>query len=91
MRPLSRPALAGVLTARMTIMLAIACVIGVTASALTYLAFHSLPQALLAAGAATGSSTGLLNQIIGAGQHPASGQENDQHDDQATASGCGKT
>ena len=67
MRPSSRPALVGLLTARVIMFLAIGCVIGSAAGVLTYLALHSLPQALLAAGTATGGSSGLLKQLIGTG------------------------
>jgi hypothetical protein len=84
MRPLFRSALAGLLTVRLAVIVAIACVIGGGAGALAYLAFHSLWQALLAAGSATGGSTGLLNQIIGG---DAAGPTRDQHDDQTVAPG----
>jgi hypothetical protein len=66
---------------RIKVILAIACGIGVAAGALTYLASLSVPQALLAAGAAVGSSIGLLLQIIGADPNRrASDQKNDPDD-----------
>ena len=52
------------LTARTNVIIAIACSVGVAAGALTYLATRSVPQALLAAGTATGSSANLLRQLI---------------------------
>lgn len=88
MRSSFRPAKADVVTARTAVILAIACVIGATAGALTYLAFHSLPQALLAAGTATGGSANFLGRIIGTkpeSERTISGQENKQHDDQGAA------
>ena len=66
MRPLARPTVADLLTLRTTVILVVACVIGVIDGALTYLALRSLPQSLLAAGTATGGSARLLAQIIGA-------------------------
>jgi hypothetical protein len=60
----------------------IASGVGIAAGALTYLASHSLPQALLAAGAAAGSSADLLRQFIDAeSEHSASGRDNNQDDD----------
>lgn len=88
MRSSFRPARAGVVTARTAVILAIACVIGAAAGALTYLAFHSLPQALLAAGTATGGSANFLGRIIGTepeSERMLSGQEDKQHDDQEAA------
>jgi hypothetical protein len=40
-------------------------VIGAATGILTYLTYHSIPQALLAAGAAAGGSTHLFHQLIG--------------------------
>lgn len=60
----------------------IACGVGIAAGALTYLASRSVPQALLAAGTATGSSADLLRQLIGTEpEHPASDRDNNQDDD----------
>jgi uncharacterized membrane protein YfcA len=81
MRSLFRPAKAGLITVRAAIILAIACIIGAAAGALTYLASHSFPQALLAAGTATGGSTGLLNQIIGTAPERPNSDQNNQDDD----------
>jgi len=64
MDPLSRLVPGGLLTARSTVIVTVAGVIGAGAGILTYLACHSVPQALLAAGTATGSSTGILRQLI---------------------------
>jgi hypothetical protein len=62
--------------------MAIGCGIGLAAGALTYLASRSAPQALLAAGAATGSSADLLRQFIGTNpEHPASERDDTNHDD----------
>jgi hypothetical protein len=52
------------------------CIIGLAAGALTYLAFHSVPQALLASGSAAGGVAQLLGQITGARpERPASSQD----------------
>lgn len=53
------------LTTRAALVLAVACLIGVLAATLTFLATGSAPMALLAAGSATGGSIGLLDQIVG--------------------------
>lgn len=63
----SHRAQVGQITARNTVILVIAGAIGAAAGLLTYLAYHSIPQTLLAAGAATGGSTGLLHQFIATG------------------------
>lgn len=69
--------------ARAKIIMAIACGVGVAAGALTYLASRSLPQALLAAGTATGSSADLLRQFIGTDpEHSASDRDSNQDEDQ---------
>jgi hypothetical protein len=68
---MSRPAKADLISVRIAVILAIACVIGVAAGALTYLAYHSIPQVLLAAGTATGGSANLAGQIIGTGPERA--------------------
>ena len=52
------------LPARTKVIMVIACGVGIAAGALTYLASCFLPQALLAAGTATGSSADLLRQFI---------------------------
>ena len=52
------------LPARTKVIMVIACGVGIAAGALTYLASRSVPQALLAAGTATGSSANLLRQFI---------------------------
>ena len=68
--------------ARTKVIVAIACGVGIAAGVLTYLASRSLPQALLAAGTATGSSADLLRQFIGAGpEHSASDCDSNQDDD----------
>lgn len=83
MHALPRPAKAGPFSVRRAVILGIACVIGAAAGVLTYLASHSIPQALLAAGTATGGSANLLGQITGTGPASAGkGQDDDQHDDQ---------
>ena len=77
MRPMLRPALAILPAVRTTIIVAVPCIIG-AAGALTYLACHSVPQALLASGSAAGGSAQLLGQIMGtATERPTSGQDND--------------
>lgn len=77
MRSSFRPAPPRLITARADVILVIACVIGAVGGALTYLASHSLPQALLAAGIATGDSAKLISQIMGTDAEPAiSGQDN---------------
>ena len=66
---------------RRKVIMAIACGIGLATGALTYLASHSVPQALLAAGTATGGSAGLLRQFIGADpERPAGDRANNQDD-----------
>jgi hypothetical protein len=63
------------------VILTIACIIGTAAGALAYLAFHSIPQALLAAGTATGGAANLLGQATGTGpEHTTRGQDNDHRD-----------
>lgn len=64
--PSSRWAQANAIATRRAVILVIAGVIGAAAGILTYLAYHSIPQALLTMGAAIGGATGLLNQLIGA-------------------------
>jgi hypothetical protein len=67
---------------RTKIIISIAGVIGLAAGALTYLALRSAPQALLAAGAATGSSADLLRRFADtAPGHPASDRR-DPNDDE---------
>ncbi len=46
------------------IIMAIACVVGLAAGILTYLTSRSTAQALLTAGAATGSSSELLHRLL---------------------------
>jgi hypothetical protein len=73
------------LPVRTKVIVAIACTIGAATGALTYLASRSVPQSLLAAGAATGTSAGLLRQLTGTiPERTASGRDSDQsngHDD----------
>lgn len=67
---------------RTKVIMVIACGVGIAAGALTYLASRSVPQDLLAAGAAAGSSADLLRQFIGTGpEHSASDRGNSQGDD----------
>jgi hypothetical protein len=67
--------------ARTKVIMAIVGGVGGAAGALTYLASRSVPQALLAAGAATGSSADLLRQFIGtAHERPADHRDNNQDD-----------
>ena len=69
------------LPARTKVIMAIACGVGVAAGALVYLTSRSAPQALLAAGTATGSAADLLRQFFGADpERPASDRDNDQDD-----------
>ena len=71
------------LPARTKVIMAIAGGVGIAAGALTYLASRSLPQTLLAASTATGSSAGLLRQFIGTDpDHSASDGDSNQDDDQ---------
>ena len=71
------------LPARTKMIMAIACGVGVAAGALTYLASRSLPQALLAAGTATGSSADLLRQFIGTDpEHSVRDRDSNQDDHQ---------
>jgi hypothetical protein len=80
MRTTFRPALASLPVIR-TLLLVLPCMIGAAAGALTYLASHSVPQALLASGSAAASSAQLFSQITGATpERPASGQD-DARDD----------
>lgn len=68
--------------ARTKVIMVIACGVGIAAGALTYLTSRSIPQALLTAGAATGSSADLLRQFIGAEpEHSASDRRNHRDDD----------
>ena len=70
------------LPARTKVIMVIACGVGIAAGALTYLASRSVPQALLAAGTATGSSADLLRQFIGTEpEHSASDRDDNQDDD----------
>lgn len=70
------------LPARTKVITVIACGVGIAAGVLTYLASGSLPQALLTAGTATGSSADLLRQFTGAEpEHSASDRDNNQDDD----------
>lgn len=73
-------------SARTKVIMAIACGVGVAAGALTYLASRSLPQALFAAGTATGSSADLLRQFIGTDPEPAVGDRDPTRMTTATAS-----
>jgi hypothetical protein len=61
--------------------MAIACSAGVATGVLTYLASGSVPQALLAAGAATGSSADLLRQLIGADPELPASDHDDTRDE----------
>jgi hypothetical protein len=62
-------------TVRAKVILGVACGIGAAAGALTYVTSHSVPQALLAAGTATGGSLHLLSQVAADDpEHPPSGQ-----------------
>jgi hypothetical protein len=70
------------LPARTKVIMVIACGVSIAAGALTYLASRSLPQALLAAGTAAGSSADLLRQFIGAeSEHSATDRDSNQGDD----------
>ena len=83
MRPLFRLAKASLITVRSAVIMAIASVVGAAAGVLTYMASRSIPQALLAAGAATGGSANLLSQITGTDPgHTTRSQDDKQHDDQ---------
>jgi hypothetical protein len=68
------------LPARTKVIMAIACSVGVAAGALTYLASRSVPQALLAAGTATGGSADLFRQLTGTDPERASERDNNQND-----------
>jgi hypothetical protein len=63
MRTSTRPVLASVAARRSAVILAVACIIGAAAGALTYLTSRSVPQALLATGAAVSGTAQLLRQI----------------------------
>ena len=70
------------LPTRTKVIMVIACGVGIAAGALTCLASRSLPEALLAAGTATGSSAALFRQFIGAEtEHSASDRDNNQDGD----------
>jgi hypothetical protein len=65
--------------------LAIACGIGAAAGVLTYLVTYSVPQALLALGAAASGSVHLIGQLAASDREISSGrqvdtQDNDQND-----------
>jgi hypothetical protein len=69
------------LSARTKVIMAIAAGVGVAAGALTYLVSRSVPQALLAAGTATGGSVDLIRQIVGTSpERPASDHDDNQGD-----------
>jgi hypothetical protein len=69
------------LPVRTKVIMVVGCGVGIAAGALTYLASRSVPQALLAAGAAAGSSADLLRQFIGAeSEHSASDRDDNQSD-----------
>jgi hypothetical protein len=69
------------LSARTKAVMAITGIIGIVAGALTYLVGHSLPQALLATGAATGSSAHLFTDLLSNdpkhSSHSQDGNDND--------------
>ena len=85
MRLLLRPVLPSKPTVRATVILVVPCMIGAIAGTLTYVACHSIPQALLAYGSATGNSAQLLGQIMGTPpERTADSQDNppgENHDD----------
>jgi len=80
MRPLFRLAKASLITVRSAVIMAIASVVGAAAGVLTYMASRSIPQALLAAGAATGGSANLITGTDPG--HTTRSQDDKQHDDQ---------
>ena len=90
MRPSFRPALASLPAIRTTTLLVLPCVIGAAAGTLTYMACHSVPQALLASGSAAGGTGQLLGQMMGtAPERPATGQDNTR--DGNPSGGIGQT
>ena len=75
-------------TVRTKVILVIACGVGGGAGALTYLASRSIPQALLAAGAATSGCAHLLGQVVGIEpERPTSVQGNNEADGQDDVAG----
>lgn len=64
MTPRSTPKPPALLTPRAALVLLLAVLTGVAAGVLTYLARHSIPEALLTAGAAAGAGIGLYNHLI---------------------------
>ncbi|GAA4522568.1 hypothetical protein GCM10023191_101990 [Actinoallomurus oryzae] len=52
------------LTLRAALVLLLAVLTGAVAGTLTYFARRSIPEALLAGGAATGGAIGLFNRLI---------------------------
>jgi hypothetical protein len=68
---------------RTKVILGIACGIGAAAGTLTYLTSRSIPQALLAAGAATSGSAHLLGQVVSTDpKRPTSDQDDNKDDGQ---------
>ena len=65
MRPSFRSHVTGRFSIRTTVAAAGAATVGAVAGVLTYLVSRSIPQAVLAAGAATGGSARFLGQILG--------------------------
>ncbi|MEV5754958.1 hypothetical protein AB0L00_44795 [Actinoallomurus sp. NPDC052308] len=60
----SAPKPPALLTSRSALVLLLAVLTGIGAGLLTYLARRSIPEAFLAAGAATGGAIGLFNRMI---------------------------
>lgn len=67
--------------ARTKAITAIACTVGAATGALTYMTSHSLPQALLAAGGATGGSADLILQFIHTEHEPPASDPDDKQDE----------
>ena len=88
MRPLPRPTRVSLPVTRTAIILAVACIIGAAAGALTYLASRSLLQALLASGTAISGSAHLLGQLLGdVPERLTRSQDNNRDDDQSDGIG----
>ena len=81
MRCTFRLAWASLPALRTIIIRGLPCMIGVAAGSLTYLACHSVPQALLASGSAVGGSAQLLGQMLDASPRQPANNRIENHGD----------
>lgn len=72
------------LSARTTLILAIACAIGGAAGVLAYLASRSVPQAVLTAGTATSGAAAFLRELAGSDPRTSASAEGGKQDGRKT-------